>query len=79
MKRIKIIGSQQNGREYLYEALAFAASGKVRVVTETYRLDEIRKAYERREGAGEVPRGRDDVTRRAAVRTASRPLDGSTC
>jgi D-arabinose 1-dehydrogenase-like Zn-dependent alcohol dehydrogenase len=46
-KRIKIIGSQQNGREYLHEALAFAASGKVRVVTETYRLDEIGKAYER--------------------------------
>ena len=47
MKRIKIIGSQQNGREYLYEALAIAASGKVRVVTETYELDEIGKAYER--------------------------------
>jgi alcohol dehydrogenase len=47
MKRIKIIGSQQNGREYLYEAIALAASGKVRVVTETYRLDEIGKAYER--------------------------------
>src|SRR6516225_5350835 len=47
MKRIKIIGSQQNGREYLHEALALAARGKVRVVTETYRLDEIGKAYER--------------------------------
>jgi dehydrogenase len=47
MKRIKIIGSQQNGREYLYEALAMAASGKVKVVTETYKLDEIGKAYER--------------------------------
>jgi alcohol dehydrogenase len=47
LKRIKIIGSQQNVREYLYEALALAASGKVRVVTETYRLDEIGKAYER--------------------------------
>jgi alcohol dehydrogenase len=47
MKRIKIIGSQQNGREYLHEALAIAASGKVRVVTETYHLDEIGKAYER--------------------------------
>ena len=47
MKRIKIIGSQQNGREFLHEALAIAASGKVRVMTETYRLDEIGKAYER--------------------------------
>jgi alcohol dehydrogenase len=53
LKRLKIIGSQQNGREYLHEALAFAASGKVRVATETYRLDEIRKAYERVE-KGEV-------------------------
>jgi D-arabinose 1-dehydrogenase-like Zn-dependent alcohol dehydrogenase len=47
MKRIKIIGSQQNGREYLQEALALAASGKVRVMTETYRLDEIARAYQR--------------------------------
>jgi D-arabinose 1-dehydrogenase-like Zn-dependent alcohol dehydrogenase len=47
MKRIKIIGSQQNGREFLYEALSLAASGKVRVMTETYPLDEIGKAYER--------------------------------
>ena len=47
MRRLKIIGSQQNGREYLQEALALAATGRVRVVTETYRLDEIGKAYER--------------------------------
>ena len=47
MRRIKIIGSQQNGREYLHEALAIAVSGKVRAVTETYRLDEIGKTYER--------------------------------
>jgi alcohol dehydrogenase len=47
MKRIKILGSQQNSREYLREALALAAGGKVRVVTETYRLDEIGKAYDR--------------------------------
>ena len=33
--------------EYLYEALAMAASGRVKVVTETYKLDEIGKAYER--------------------------------
>jgi D-arabinose 1-dehydrogenase-like Zn-dependent alcohol dehydrogenase len=47
MKRVKIVGSQQNGREYLKEALDLVASGKVRVVTETYRLDEIEKAYAR--------------------------------
>jgi alcohol dehydrogenase len=45
--RIKIVGSQQNGREYLYEALQMAASGKVKVMTETYKLDDIGKAYER--------------------------------
>jgi 2-desacetyl-2-hydroxyethyl bacteriochlorophyllide A dehydrogenase len=52
-RRIRVIGSQQNGREYLYEALDFAAKGKVKVLTETYPLDEIGKAYERVE-AGRV-------------------------
>lgn len=47
MRRIRILGSQQNDREYLYEALQIAASGKVKVLTETYSLDEITKAYER--------------------------------
>jgi len=47
MRRIKIVGSQQNGREYLYEALDYAAKGKVKVVAETYALDEINKAYDR--------------------------------
>ena len=30
MKRIRVIGSQQNGPEYLYEALDFVAQGKVK-------------------------------------------------
>jgi D-arabinose 1-dehydrogenase-like Zn-dependent alcohol dehydrogenase len=47
MRRIRILGSQQNDREYLHEALQIAASGKVKVMTETYSLDEITKAYER--------------------------------
>ncbi len=47
MKRIRILGSQQNGREYLYEALNLAAQGKVKVVTETYSLDEADAAYTR--------------------------------
>ncbi|MGH2375538.1 MAG: alcohol dehydrogenase catalytic domain-containing protein [Candidatus Methylomirabilaceae bacterium] len=47
MRRIKIVGSQQNGCEYLYEALDFVAKGKVKVITETYRLDEISRAFER--------------------------------
>jgi D-arabinose 1-dehydrogenase-like Zn-dependent alcohol dehydrogenase len=47
MRRIKIIGSQQNGREYLYEALDYAAKGKVKVVAETYPLDQVNKAYDR--------------------------------
>jgi alcohol dehydrogenase len=47
MRRLKIIGSQQNGREYLYEALDYVAKGKVKVLTETYKLDEISRVYER--------------------------------
>ena len=47
MRRIRVLGSQQNGREYLYEALQIAATGKVKVMTETYALDEIATAYER--------------------------------
>jgi 2-desacetyl-2-hydroxyethyl bacteriochlorophyllide A dehydrogenase len=47
MRRIKIVGSQQNGREYLHEALALVASGRVRVMTETYSFDDIGKAYAR--------------------------------
>jgi alcohol dehydrogenase len=46
-RRIRILGSQQNNREYLYEALQIAASGKVKVMTEIYPLDEVAKAYER--------------------------------
>lgn len=47
MKRVRVLGSQQNGPEYLYEALNIAAKGKVKVITETYKLSEIQKAYER--------------------------------
>jgi hypothetical protein len=47
MCRIRVLGSQQNSREYLYEALQIAATGKIKVMTETYSLDEIAKAYER--------------------------------
>jgi len=47
MRHIRVLGSQQNDREYLHEALQIAASGKVKVMTETYSLDEISKAYER--------------------------------
>jgi alcohol dehydrogenase len=46
-KRIQVIGSQQNGPEYLYEALSFVAQGKVRTIVETYPLAEAQKAYER--------------------------------
>jgi D-arabinose 1-dehydrogenase-like Zn-dependent alcohol dehydrogenase len=47
MRRIQILGSQQNGREYLFEALDFVAQGKVKVIAETYPLEEINKAYQR--------------------------------
>ena len=46
-KRIRIIGSAQNGPEYLYEALDFVAQGKVKTIIETYPLAEAPKAYER--------------------------------
>ena len=46
-KRIRLLGSSQNHPEYLYEALDYAAKGKVRVVTETYPLAAIKKAYDR--------------------------------
>jgi len=46
-KRIRVIGSQQNGPEYLYEALDFVAQGKVKTIVETYPLEEAPKAYQR--------------------------------
>jgi dehydrogenase len=36
MKRIRIMCSQQNGPEYLYEVLDFVAQGKVKTIVETY-------------------------------------------
>jgi len=47
LKRVRLMGSSQNGPEYLYEALDFVAKGKVKVMAETYKLDEISKAYDR--------------------------------
>ena len=47
MKRIQVIGSIQNGPEYLYEALDFVAKGKVKTIAETYPLAEALKAYQR--------------------------------
>lgn len=46
-KRVRLMGSSQNGVEYLYEALDYAAKGKVKVVEEIYKLDEIAMAYDR--------------------------------
>jgi D-arabinose 1-dehydrogenase-like Zn-dependent alcohol dehydrogenase len=46
-KRVRLIGSSQNGPEYLYEALDIAAKGKIKVVEEIYKLDDIAKAYDR--------------------------------
>jgi alcohol dehydrogenase len=47
MKRIRVLGSQQNHRAHLFEALRFVAEGKVRVVTETFPLADAPKAYDR--------------------------------
>ncbi len=47
VKRIRVLGSTQNHPEHLYEALDYAAKGKVRIIAETYPLGEITKAYDR--------------------------------
>lgn len=59
LKRGRIIGSLQNSREHLYEALDYAARGKVKVVTETFALDDVATAY------GKVEKG--DVRFRAVL------------
>ncbi|MGA7543594.1 MAG: alcohol dehydrogenase catalytic domain-containing protein [Nitrososphaeraceae archaeon] len=46
-KRCRMIGSLQNDREYLYEALDYVAKGKVRVMTEIFPLEEISNAYDK--------------------------------
>ena len=46
-KRARIIGSTQNDREHLYEALDYVAKGKVRVMTEMFPLEEISVAYDK--------------------------------
>jgi D-arabinose 1-dehydrogenase-like Zn-dependent alcohol dehydrogenase len=46
-KRVRLIGSSQNAPEYLYEALDIAAKGKIKVVEEIYKLDDIAKAFDR--------------------------------
>ena len=64
-KRIRIIGSQQNGPEYLYEALDYVAQGKVKSIVETYPLAEAAKAYQRVVGRQDpLPRRPNDVTQR---------------
>jgi len=46
-KRVRVIGSTQNGRRFLYEALDYAARGKVKAIVETFKLDDAPKAYAR--------------------------------
>jgi alcohol dehydrogenase len=45
--RWRIIGSTQNGQEYLYEALDHVAKGKVKIISETFSLEDIAQAYEK--------------------------------
>lgn len=52
-QRHQINGSIPSNRAHLYEALDYAAKGKVKVLAETYSLNEIGRAYER-VVAGEV-------------------------
>ncbi len=46
-KRIRILGSTQNDREHLYEALDYVAKGRVKVMTEISPLEEISNAYDK--------------------------------
>jgi alcohol dehydrogenase len=46
-RRGRIIGSTQNDREHLYEALDYVAKGKVRVMTEIFPLEEISSAFDK--------------------------------
>jgi alcohol dehydrogenase len=41
-----LMGTEQSGREYLYEALDYVEKGKVKVMTETFPLDDVADAYE---------------------------------
>jgi len=43
---VELLVSMQNDREYLYEALDYVTKGKVRVITETFTLDDISNAYD---------------------------------
>jgi D-arabinose 1-dehydrogenase-like Zn-dependent alcohol dehydrogenase len=45
--RQHILGSTQNGIEYLYEALDLVAKGKVKVMTEIFPLEDISQAYDK--------------------------------
>ena len=45
--RGRVLGSSQNDPDHLYEALDWVARGRVKVVTETYKLDDIARAYDR--------------------------------
>jgi len=47
LSRLRIIGSTQNSPEYLYEALDLVAKQKVKVMTETFSLDNIAEAYDK--------------------------------
>jgi alcohol dehydrogenase len=46
-KRARIIGSTQNDREHLFEALDYVAKGRVKVMTEISPLEEISNAYDK--------------------------------
>ena len=52
--RLQIIGSNQNSREYLYEPLDYVVKGEVKVMEETFSLDDAADAYEKM-ASGKVP------------------------
>jgi D-arabinose 1-dehydrogenase-like Zn-dependent alcohol dehydrogenase len=47
MMRQQVIGSTHGGQHYLSEVLDYAATGKVKPITETFTLDQATEAYDR--------------------------------
>lgn len=47
MKQLRVLGSSQNQRRDLVEALELVASGKVKPILETYPLDKVNEVFER--------------------------------
>jgi hypothetical protein len=79
-KRIRIIGSHQNGPEYLYEAVDFVARRRVKTIVETYPLASGSEGLRRPRcgGQGSIPRSPHHVIVDPSSQSQSRAVDGPT-